>query len=57
MDGFLEAGFVHVKKEDDAEGLVLDGCGNASFDNEMGDELVDFSGAHLAGVAFDCAAD
>lgn len=41
-----------VKKEDGADGLVLGGGGNMSFNNQVGDELVDFRDAHLAWVTF-----
>lgn len=41
-----------VEEEDGAEGLVLGGGGDASFDGEVGKEGLDLGGAHLAGVAF-----
>lgn len=43
---------VAVEEEDGADGLVLGGGGGFSFDDEVGDELVDFGCAHFFGVAF-----
>ena len=55
--GFVEVYFedVAVEEEDGAEGLVLGGGGGFTFNDEVGDELVDFRGGHFARVAFDFA--
>lgn len=41
-----------VEEEDGAECLVLGGGGDVFFDGEVGDEGLDFGGAHVFGVAF-----
>lgn len=41
---------VAVEEEDGAERLILGGFGNFSFDNEVGDKLINFVDGHLAGV-------
>lgn len=43
---------VAIEKQDCADGLVLGGGGGFAFDNEVGDELLDFGFAHFPGVAF-----
>jgi hypothetical protein len=50
--GLVEGDFedVAVEEEDGAKRLILGGFGDFSFDNEVGDELVDFVDGHLAGV-------
>ena len=42
-----------MKEEDGAEGLILGGFGGFSFDDEVGDELVDFTSGHVPGVNSD----
>lgn len=56
--GFVEGNLedVAVEEEDGAEGLVLGGFGYFSFNDEVGDELVDFADGHLAGVDGDLTA-
>jgi len=53
--GFFELDLedVTVEEENGAEGLVLGGGGDFSFDDEVGDELVDFEDGHLAGMDAD----
>ena len=41
-----------VEEEDGAEGLVLGGCGDVSFDGEVGDEGMDLGCAHFFRVFF-----
>ncbi len=41
-----------VEEEDGAEGLVLGGGGDMLFTGKVGEELLDFGGAHFGGVAF-----
>ena len=41
-----------VKEEEGAEGLVLGRGGDVATNGEVGEELFDFAGAHLVGVAF-----
>jgi hypothetical protein len=50
--GFVEGDLedVAVEEEDGAEGLILGGFGDFSFDDEMCNELVDFMSGHLAGM-------
>lgn len=40
-----------VEEENGAERLVLGGGGEVSFNDQVGDKLIDFGNAHLAGVA------
>ena len=56
--GFVEGNRedVAIEKEDGAERLVLGGFGDFSFDDKVGDELVDFTNGHLAGVDSDLSA-
>lgn len=41
-----------VEEEDSGEGLILGGGGDILFDGEVGDEGLDFGGAHVFGVVF-----
>ena len=41
-----------VEEEDGAEGLILGGDGDLSFDGEVGDEGLDLGFCHVFGVAF-----
>lgn len=41
-----------VKEEEGAEGLVLGRGGDVAGDGEVSEELFDFTGAHLVGMAF-----
>ena len=56
--GFVERDLkdVSIKEEDGAEGLVLGGFGDFSFDDKVGDELVDLADSHLIGMNIDLAA-
>lgn len=48
----LHSEHLTVEEEEGSEGLILGGGGDASLDGEVGEEGLDFWGAHLAGVAF-----
>ncbi len=48
----LDVEDVAIEEEDGADRLILGGGGGFTFDDEMGDELVDLRDAHFARVAF-----
>ena len=43
---------VFVEEEEGGKGLVLRGGGNAPFHRQMGEEGIDFTSPHFAGMAF-----